>query len=456
MMMQINSAVEEPSSKPEETKLDDFNIFRNNEAKHNESVASLGLSFNTKGNLEFCSLVPSENEQAFGFQDDVSCLYDNTMDDCKEESSARGLLDHFSDDIFENKMYSASLDGLKFDEDRDMNSNELSLAFGKSHALYPDTAMRVEQKKECVGPSRINKAFDVHTNLSMVNNSMMDDLKAGGSSVGGLFNLSNNSKTSGFQSGSNTVYPGRAWEALKSDEFKNSGIKFTPGFGSNHGHGQAREEVNSGIKFTSGFGSNLGHGQPREEVNSGNKFTSGFGRNHGHGQAHEEVVPSGMWRSGGNQLQSGLPNTSHAHIPPPSSFHSFNIMPEKAGDGQFRLNERYNEGYGVSGLRSGRPEPVEFSFLTGRSQHNPHPHPLQGDPRVFSYNPETEQQFDNSFWLGRNTMMPNPAGRNQMTAVCAWCRNEFHLQQAHSGAQDGIGSLCPSCSASVSGHVNML
>nr|GFD38896.1 DNA-binding, integrase-type [Tanacetum cinerariifolium] len=127
-----------------------------------------------------------------------------------------------------------------------------------------------------------------------------------------------------------------------------------------------------------------------------------------------------------------------------------------AGDGQFRLNERYNEGYSVSGLRSGRPEPVEFSFLTGRSQHNPHPHPLQGDPRVFSYNPETEQQFDSSFWLGRNTMMPNPAGRNQMTGVCAWCRNEFHLQQAHSGAQDGIGSLCPSCSASVSGHVNML
>ncbi|GKC23622.1 hypothetical protein Tco_1025772, partial [Tanacetum coccineum] len=44
-------------------------------------------------------------------------------------------------------------------------------------------------------------------------------------------------------------------------------------------------------------------------------------------------------------------------------------------------------------------------------------------------NPETEQQFDSSFWIGRNTMMPNTAGRNQMTGVYAWCINEL---QKHS------------------------
>ena len=109
----------------------------------------------------------------------------------------------------------------------------------------------------------------------------------------------------------------------------------------------------------------------------------------------------------------------------------------------------------MSGMRSGRPEPVEFSFLTGRSQHNPHP--LQADSRVFSYNPGMEQQFDStSFWLGKNGMMPSTGGRSQITSVCAWCRNEFHLQAVHSGTQDGIGSLCPSCSAGMSGHVNML
>ncbi|KAI3760819.1 hypothetical protein L1987_51218 [Smallanthus sonchifolius] len=372
-MIQINS------NKSEEVKLDDFHIFRNNEPKRNESEDV--LDFNTKSSLEFCSLVPSENEQAFEFQD---CLYDNTMEECKEESSERGLLNHFSDDIFENKIYSTPLDGLKFDEDRDLNSNELSLAFGNSTV-----------------PSKIEEAFDVHTNLSMVNSSMVEDLKSGSGSLGGLFNLSRNVKSSTFQN---------AWEGIKSDEFKFK--------------------------------------------NSANKFTTGFGSNHG--QTHEEVVPSGMWRTGdGNQLQSGLSIPSHAHLPSASSFHSFNIMPGKAGDGQFRLDERYNEGYGVSELRSGRPEPVEFSFLTaGRSQHNPHQ--LQGDSRVFSYNSEMDQQFDSTFWLGKNTMMPNPAGRNQMTAVCALCRNEFHLHPAHYGTQDGIASLCPSCSAGMSGHANML
>ncbi|KVH98552.1 DNA-binding, integrase-type, partial [Cynara cardunculus var. scolymus] len=374
------------------------------QAKRNESVASLGsshdglnrdvLDFNTKSNLEFCSLVPSENEQAFSFQDDVTCLYDRAMEECKQESSERGLLNHFSiadtsDDIFENKIYSTPLDGLKFDDDRDISSNELSLAFGNPHALYPD-AIRVEQKKDLVScsvvPSKIDEAFDVHTSLSMVNNSMVENLKAGRGSVGGLFNLSCNDKTSSFPNGGNTVYPGRAWEGMKSDEFKNSGNKFTTGFGSNHG------------------------------------------------QTHE-VVPSGMWKTtgDGNQLQSGLSTPSHPQIQSPSSFHSFNIMLEMDSLDLMK-------GFGVSGMRSSRPEPVEFSFLTGRSQHNPHP--LQGDSRVFSYNAGMEQQFDSSFWLGKNGMMPSTGGRNQITSVCAWCRNEFHLQPVHPGTQDGIVQEC--------------
>ncbi|XP_071716037.1 uncharacterized protein [Rutidosis leptorrhynchoides] len=249
----LPSGSEQPSNK-QEAKLDDFNMFRNNVAKHNESDDVLG--FNTKSNLEFCSLVPSENEQGFEFQDDVSCLYDNTMEECKEESSERGLLNHFSDDIFENKMYSTPLDGLKFDEDRDLNSNELSLAFGNHHVS-----------------SKMEEAFDVHTNLSMVNNSMVDDLKVGRGSAGGLFDLSGNVKTSNFHN---------AWVGTKSNEFKSSGSKFTTDFGGNIS------------------------------------------------QAHEEVVPSGMWRTGDvSQLQSGLSNSSHAQIPSHSSFHSFNIMSDK-------------------------------------------------------------------------------------------------------------------------------
>ncbi|CAH1443290.1 unnamed protein product [Lactuca virosa] len=358
-----------PSNKQEEDKLDDFQTFRNNEAKGNESVTSLG------SNLEFCSLIPSENDQEFGFQD---CLYERAMEECKqEESSERGLLDHFSiadtsDDIFENKMYSTSLGGLKFDEDRDISSNELSLAFGNPHELYPDS-LRVEQKKDLVAPSKMDETFGVHTNLSMVNNSMVDDLKGGR----GLFNLGCNDKSSSFQNQGNTVYPGRAWEDLK---------------------------------------------------NSGNKFSSGFGS-----QSHAEVVPGGgMWKSGdGNQnqqMRSGLSNSSsHAQIPYPSSFHSFNIMSEKAGDGEFRVDE---------------------SFLTaGRSQHNPHAHALEGRdsrgayPIPYNVNVNVEmpmeQQFDSSsFWLGKNTtmnMMPNTntsgSGRNhqQITSHVRTCQHVIEL-----------------------------
>lgn len=395
MQINLENVTKVPSSKPEEAKLDDFQIFRNNEAKRNESAASLGgssshdglnrdvLDFNTKSNLEFCSLVPSENEQAFSFQDDVTCLYDRAMEECKQESSERGLLNHFSiadtsDDIFENKMYSTPLDGLKFDDERDISSNELSLAFGNPHALYPD-AIRVDQKKDLVSCSKIDEAFEVHTSLSMVNNSMMENLKGGR----GLFNLSCNDKSSSFENGGNAVYPGRAWDK-----------------------------------------------------SCGNKFATGFGRNHGQ-----------------SQLQSGLSTPAHPQIQSPSSFHSFNIMSEKGGEGEFRVDERYNEGFGGSG--SGRGEPVEFSFLTGRSVS------LQGDSRVFSYNAGMEQQqFDDSsssaFWLGKNNnaMMPNTGGRNQITtSLCAWCRNEFHL---HSATQDGIPSLCPSCTAGMSPHVNLL
>lgn len=119
----------------------------------------------------------------------------------------------------------------------------------------------------------MEEASDVHANLSMVNSSMVEDLKAGDDSVGELFNLSDNVKTSSFQN---------AWEGIKSDKFRNFGNKFTIGYGSNHG------------------------------------------------RTGEEVVPSGMWRTGeGSQMRSGLSNPSHAQLRSPSSFHSFNIMLEK-------------------------------------------------------------------------------------------------------------------------------
>ncbi|KAJ9545879.1 hypothetical protein OSB04_025586 [Centaurea solstitialis] len=410
-----NDANNASLNKSREVNLDDFHMFRNNESTN--EMASLGrsqnglnaggMASNTRKNLEFSSLVPRGNVQAFGFQDDVTGLYDNA-----DQSSKRGLLDHFcdaetSEDIFGNKMYSAS-----YGEERDIGIHDLSLAFGNPHALYADT-INVEQKKgglNCSAvPSKIEDAFDVETNLSMVNNSMVEELKGGRGSVGGSFSLSCNNEARTFQhNGGNTAYSGRTWEDFRSDEFRSSEHK----------------------KFMVGSGSNQ--------------------------RQHNEVVPSGMWKTdGGNhQLQSRSANP-HAQIQPPSCFHSFDIMSDKAEDGLFRLDERYNkDGSSVSGLRPGRPEPREFRFLSGQSEHNPHP--LQADSRVFPYNTGMEPAFDSPFWMGKNGMMPNMASaRNLVTSVCPWCRNEFHLHP-QAQAQGGIGSLCPNCSAGISGQVNML
>ncbi|KAJ0750141.1 putative transcription factor C2H2 family [Helianthus annuus] len=345
------------AEKSGEANLNEYQVFRNNDSINNE-VVSLGsssqnglnanvMNFNTGKNIEFSSLVPPGNNQAFGFQDGLKF-----------------------DDIF----------GDKFDE----NIHELSLAFGNPNSLYEDTVGVSEQKKDGLNcssrvSSKINDTFDVQTDLSMVNNSMVQDLKRG-------------NETRGFQNNDNSVYPGRTWGDFKSDEFRNS----------------------EGKKFMMGSGSNQ------------------------------------MWKTPqGNHLQSGLVN-SNAPIQSPN-FHSFDIMSQKAQDGLFRQHtERYNQS---------RSEPVEFRFLTDRSEHNPHA--LQSGSRVFPYNYNTgiDQGFDSSFWMGKNAMMPpHMSGRNVITSICAWCRNEFHLpaMAIHQQTQAGVGSLCPNCSAGISGQVNML
>ncbi|GKC60007.1 DNA-binding, integrase-type protein, partial [Tanacetum coccineum] len=226
--------------------------------------------------------------------------------------------------------------------------------------------------------------------------------------------------------GNNTGYPGRTWEDHKSDEYR------------------SREDK----KFMVGSGSNQ--------------------------QQPNEVVNRGMWNPGqGTQLQSGLANP-YAQSQSPISYHSFDIMSNKADDGVYRHGERYNDGSNVNGQRSGRSEPVEYRFIPGRGEHNPHalqgsnsipgrgehnPHALQGsNSRAFPYHAGMEQQtFDPNFWMAKNTMMPNMGGRNVVTSVCAWCRNEFQLPAIiHQQTQAGVGSLCPNCSAGFSGQANML
>ncbi|GJX63596.1 DNA-binding, integrase-type protein [Tanacetum coccineum] len=130
------------------------------------------------------------------------------------------LFDHFSvaetsDEIFGNKIYSTPLDGINFDEDRGIGMHDLNLAFGNHHDLYADLAS-VNQKKDGVNCSVFPPKIDVQTNLSMVNNSMVKDLKRGRETVSGSFISSSNSHNTQNRAlqhnVNNTGYPDRTWE----------------------------------------------------------------------------------------------------------------------------------------------------------------------------------------------------------------------------------------------------
>ncbi|KAM7516824.1 hypothetical protein LguiA_006407 [Lonicera macranthoides] len=347
----VEDYVDEVSTeKMEEPKFDDVQTSRNNGL--NAGVGHFACSTKEK-NLEFCSIVPSEIEQPFGVAENANGVYSNS------------------------------------------GSQELSLAFGNTNAgIYAD-ATGVEQ------------GFGVETNLSSVNNNLVENAKQERGSTGGLFSLSFNGETCGFENNLDSVYGGRVWEGTKVDEVENSGSN----------------------KFMMGFGS--GYGQP-------------------------DGVASGVWRTGeGNMLQTGLADTSNALLQPSSSFCTFDLMSDKGQDGLFRLNEKYESQSAFQALRPGRSEPVEFSFLSAQNSN-----PLQGDTtKSFSYDTRMERQYDSSFWLGRDALMPNigsSSSRDQITTICVWCRNQFHQEPVHFGTQAAIGPVCPTCRARISGHVNVL
>ncbi|XP_027093346.2 uncharacterized protein [Coffea arabica] len=185
--------------------------------------------------------------------------------------------------------------------------------------------------------------------------------------------------------------------------------------------------------------------------NSGNKFIIGF--DGGNTQPVEDVMSGSIWRTGeGNFLQTGLANTSTPLEESSNSFRNFDIISQK-GDRLFGVNQNYEGGTGFEGLRLGRSNPVEYSFMTAQSSNS-----IPGENKGFSYDVNTGQQYDSSFWLGMDALMPNVTGQNPVPTFCVWCRNEFYQEEpVPSGAEAGaIGSMCPACSSKISQRFNVL
>lgn len=134
------------------------------------------------------------------------------------------------------------------------------------------------------------------------------------------------------------------------------------------------------------------------------------------------------------------------------SYHYFSTCYFGQVQSLFGENEKYDGNTGFDGLRSDRTGPVEYSFMSTQSLNS-----LQEEPRALPYDVDIEQGFNTSFWLGKDDVMPNLAGRNQVMLVCVWCRNEFYQEPNQLGAEAGsIGSMCPTCSGRISGQFSFL
>ncbi|KAL4557595.1 hypothetical protein LXL04_035779 [Taraxacum kok-saghyz] len=120
-------------------------------------------------------------------------------------------------------------------------------------------------------------------------------------------------------------------------------------------------------------------------------------------------------------------------------------------DYSHNVGTTWEHDFSLNGLRPvGRSEPMEFRFLSGRSE--------GGSSQVVynqynnnNNNSNMEEGFGSGYWNGKSG---NENGGNVITRICGWCRNQFHV--VVNEAQQGGALCCPSCSAGMSGQVNML
>ncbi|CAK9154271.1 unnamed protein product [Ilex paraguariensis] len=363
--------------------------------------------------LEFCSLFPSGNEQTFSAEDNVTGAYSSAMNCSEREKSAGGSLGQscIAESSYNantlNRIYSTPLDDPKLDVVQNSRNHELSLTFGHRHTGIDADPASVGQERYLADSSFVSSGFKhtfgAQSSLNRINDSTLENPQQGRGSASDLRGF--NDQTYGFENSFNMVYPGRVWEGPSVDEVGNPGH----------------------CKFSIGFGSS--HAQP-----AGN------------------VIGGGIWRFGEeNGLPNGVANTSTPLLQSSSTFRNFDIISDKGDNGLFRVNEKYDRNMGFEGLSSGRTEPVEYSFFTTQNSDS-----LPEDSKVFAYGAEMEQGFDSSFWLGKDALMPNIGGRNQVTTICVWCRSEFYHEPVQSGTQTGeIGSMCPTCSAKISNQFNV-
>lgn len=408
----INKAAS--SRKIQEPHMSDAQNMRSNELFFPFSSSNEGIGMDSVNNnkhergFEFRAFFPSENAKVFSAENSRTNVQKHEREESKKEQSGSVLLAQHciaqpSSEVYNmNKIFGSQVDERKINVIGHAKSHELCLAFDSQ----PNSGV-VELKKFGTKSydmqSGTSQTYGAQSNLNNADHLAPKEGRAYGFD---LHDSSFSGKTNVFENNFNMVYPGRVWEGPKLDEVGNSGSKFMAGFGG-------------------------GVSQPVEDVLAGS-----------------------IWRTGEeNLLRPDLTDASTPLIQSSNSFHTFDIISDKGHEGLFGVNHKYDCDSSFEGLTLGRSEPMEYSFMTVQSSN-----PLPDETKGFSFNADTQQGFDSSFWLGKESLMQNITAQNQVATLCVWCRNEFYQDAAAtSGAQTGaIGSMCPACSSRISQQFNVL
>lgn len=349
--------------------------------------------------LAFCSLFPAMNARASCAEDHNSKVYQSTMEVNDQQRSTSALFsstnvpEASTKEYTMKKSYNNSLNVSKFDGLENSKHHDLNVVFSNSHV---DLGANLNCTTFQLG---MEETYGVQDNLRR----RLETDKHGEVGID-LSDSTFKGKTGDFGSNFNPVFHSQLWDEHKVDEVDNSGKKIITSFG-------CRDA------------------KPNEDVMAGR-----------------------IWRTGvENVMQGGSAVNSTSAAQSSNYLQTCDVLSHKVPS-IFGEDEKYDGNTGFDGLRSDRSGPVEYSFMGTHSLNS-----LQEEPGVIAYNMDIEQGFNSSFWLGKDDLVPNVAGRNLVAMVCVWCRNEFYQEPNQLGAEAGsIGSMCPTCSGRISGQFSFM
>ncbi|KAF3632482.1 putative LRR receptor-like serine/threonine-protein kinase-like [Capsicum annuum] len=363
-------------------------------SSNNHAVQKVDASnIEKEKSLAFCSLFPVTNARASCAEDHDTKVYQSTMEVNDQQRSASALFSSTNVPEASTKEYTMN---------RSYNNSLDESKFGLENSRHHDLNVVFSNSHVDLGANLncttfqlgMEETYGVQDNLHR----RLETDKHGEVGID-LSNSTFKGKTGDFGSNFNTVFHGQLWDEQKVDEVDNSGKKIITSFG-------------------------CGDAKPNEDVMAGS-----------------------IWRTGvENVIQGGSADNSTSVAQSSNCFQNYDVLSDKVHT-LFGENEKYDGNTGFDGLRSDRSGPVEYSFMGTHSLNS-----LQEEPQVY-----IEQGFNSSFWLGKDNVMPNLAGRNPTTVVCVWCRNEFYQEPDQLGAEAGsIGFMCPTCSGRISGQFSFM